>query len=85
VWLISAVNGLVLLVAHPAYGQQDRLMASLWLSVSCAIGWAAALALSWRPGADAAPARDLVVGGGEGGAAKVEGADPLRPLGLPNG
>ena len=30
----------------------------LWLTVSCALGWAAALALSWRPGpvADATPA-----------------------------
>jgi hypothetical protein len=58
VWVISATNGLVLLVAHPAYGEYDRLMMPLWLTVSCAIGWAATLAVSWRPepAADATPA-----------------------------
>jgi hypothetical protein len=49
---------LVLLVAHPAYGQYDRLMMPLWLTVSCAIGWAATLAVTWRPEpvGDATPA-----------------------------
>jgi len=49
VWVIAATNGLVLLLAHPAYGEYDRLMMPLWLTVSCAFGWAAALTVSWRP------------------------------------
>ena len=49
VWLISATNGLILLIAHPAFGEYDRLMSPLWFTVSCALGWAIALAVSWRP------------------------------------
>lgn len=48
-WIISATTGLWLLVAHPAYGEYDRLMQPLWITAACAFGWAAALAVARQP------------------------------------
>ena len=41
-WVISGTTGLWLLIAHPAYGEYDRLMQPMWITVACAFGWAAA-------------------------------------------
>jgi hypothetical protein len=53
-WVVAGLNGLVLLVAHPALGEWDRLNMTIWLPVSAGLGYAAVAAVS-RARAAAAP------------------------------
>jgi hypothetical protein len=45
----TGTTGVMMLVAHPAGGQYDRMMLTLWIPVSCVLGYAAALAVRRPP------------------------------------
>ncbi|MFE9656369.1 hypothetical protein [Micromonospora sp. NPDC006431] len=45
-WIFTGLTGVVMLVAHPVATEYDRLMLPLWIPVACALGDAAALAVS---------------------------------------
>jgi hypothetical protein len=44
-WIIIGTTGVMMMVAHPTGSQYDRLMLTLWIPVSCVLGYAAALAV----------------------------------------
>ncbi|OKI56355.1 hypothetical protein A6A27_30225 [Micromonospora sp. CB01531] len=46
-WIFTGLTGVAMLVAHPVATEYDRLMLPLWIPVACALGDAAALAVSW--------------------------------------
>ncbi|GAA3962606.1 hypothetical protein [Actinoplanes auranticolor] len=48
-WIFTGLTGVMMLLAHPAGTEYDRLMAPIWLPVAAALGYAAALAVSRRP------------------------------------
>ena len=45
-WIFTGLTGVAMLVAHPVASEYDRLMLPLWIPVTCALGYAAALAVS---------------------------------------
>jgi drug/metabolite transporter (DMT)-like permease len=44
-WILLGLTGLVLMVAHPADGEWDRMMLPLWMPISCALGYGGYLTL----------------------------------------
>jgi hypothetical protein len=54
-WIFTGLTGVMMLLAHPAGTEYDRLMAPIWLPVAGALGYAAALAVSRRPEPPARP------------------------------
>jgi hypothetical protein len=54
-WVGAGLNGLVLLVAHPALGEWDRLNMTIWLPVSAGLGYAVVAAVSRARAAAARP------------------------------
>jgi hypothetical protein len=48
-WVVMGLTGVMMMLAHPADGEWDRMMLPLWMPVSCALGYAAARALTRSP------------------------------------
>jgi hypothetical protein len=44
-WILLGLTGLLLMVAHPADGEWDRMMLPLWMPISCALGYGGYLTL----------------------------------------
>jgi GNAT superfamily N-acetyltransferase len=59
-WIGTGLIGVLMLIAHPAGSEYDRMMLTLWIPVACAFGYAGALMLD-RPDRPGKPAAAITV------------------------